>query len=47
MGRVGIEPTFHGLKVRCITILLSTQIIEVVGIEPTSKPYQDFAKPLS
>jgi hypothetical protein len=39
-GEVGIEPTHHGVKVRCLTTwLLPIKMVEGVGFEPTkAKP---------
>ena len=35
MGMTGVEPAYHGLKARCIAVLLHTHISHT-GLEPVS-----------
>ena len=35
MGMTGVEPAYHGLKARCIAVLLHTQMSHT-GLEPVS-----------
>ena len=34
MGMTGVEPAYHGLKARCIAVLLHTRMSHA-GFEPT------------
>ena len=36
MGMTGVEPAYHGLKARCIAVLLHTRMSHT-GLEPVSE----------